>query len=270
MTNFNFLSKSGSQSMGLSSVTLASTVGSLSLHKHNFLFKLSTLLLLLALSVGNVWAATLTGKVVYSCTPVSVANNSAYSNYSGTLNRSANTELVASATWEINCCSSNGNMGSNSNNDNKKKMKLSQGNYSWASAIATAIGKGVDANYVDAAVCTTEFDNVGKFEFSGGSSTPTNMWLCYSTDNWTTATAVELTVGATGSHTFASTISKARYAFVFYHTSYTTIQPTLKFYEGASAPSCSNTITITKTTPTNGSFSLPHPFGAFCLEKFRP
>lgn len=226
-------------------------------------------LLLVTFGISQMWAAaTLTGKVVFSCTPVSVATNSTYSNYSGTLNRSSNTELVASATWQINSCSNNGNMGANKNN--KSKMKLSQGNYSWASAIATAIGKETTSTYVDAAVCTTEFANVGKFEFSGGSTTPSKMWLCYSTDNWTTATAIELTVGTTGSHTFASTIPAARYAFVFYHTTYTTIKPNLTFYEGASTPSCTNSVSVSKVDPENGSFFKSTHFGALSPEKFRP
>lgn len=176
-------------------------------------------------------AASLTGSIVYSCTPVtSVATESTYNNYSGDVARKSSTDLVSSAHWEINCCSSNGRMGSNSGSSSK--MKLSQGNYSWASAIATAIGKGVDATCVDAAVCTTALANVGKFSFSGGSTSVTNMWLCYSTDDWKTATAVSLTVGTTGEHTFAATIPSAKYAFVYYHTAYTYVTPTFTFHQG--------------------------------------
>ena len=226
-----------------------------------------TLIILCSIGVGNAWgAATLTGKVVYSCTPVvSVASESTYNNYSGDVARNAATDLTASAHWEINCCSNNGRMGAN--NNNSAKMKLSQGSYSWASAIATAIGKGTTDTYVDAAVCTTALSNVGKFAFSGGSSTPSNMWLCYSTDNWKTATAIALTVGTTGNVTFDATISSAKYAFVFYHTTYTYVTPTFTFYEGQTAPATAHTVTymddLSSDTETSvgGGITLPDRVG---------
>lgn len=225
-----------------------------------------TLIILCSIGVGNAWgAATLTGNVVYSCTPVSVATASTYNNYSGDVARNSGTDLTATAHWEINCCSSNGRMGANSNNS--AKMKLSQGSYSWASAIATAIGKGTTDTYVDAAVCTTALSNVGKFAFSGGSSTPSNMWLCYSTDNWTTATAIALTVGTTGNVTFDATISSAKYAFVFYHTAVTYVTPTFTFYEGQTAPATAHTVTymddLSSDTETSvgGGITLPDRVG---------
>ena len=58
MTNFNFLSKSSSQSCGHSSVTLASTVGSPSAHRRSTMLRLlSVLVLALTFGVGNVWGA---------------------------------------------------------------------------------------------------------------------------------------------------------------------------------------------------------------------
>lgn len=60
MTNFNFLSKSSGQSMGHSSVTLASTVGSPSVHRRGTMLKhvVFLLLFLFSFGVGNVWGAT--------------------------------------------------------------------------------------------------------------------------------------------------------------------------------------------------------------------
>ena len=59
MRNFNFLSKSSSQSCGHSSVTLASTVGSLSGHRRGAMLKHVAFLLLFLFSfgVGNAWGA---------------------------------------------------------------------------------------------------------------------------------------------------------------------------------------------------------------------
>ena len=232
--------------------------------KHSFLKRVLWLLIpLLTLFTSQAWgAATLTGKVVYSCSPVSVASESTYNNYSGDVaTTTPATDLTATAHWEINCCSNNGRMGSNSGQS--AKMKLSQGSYSWASAIATAIGKNTTDTYVDAAVCTTALSNVGKFAFSGGSTTPSNMWLCYSTDNWTTATAIALTVGTSGNVTFDATIASAKYAFVFYHTTYTYVTPTFTFYEGETAPATAHTVTYmddgsTDTeTSVGGGITLP-------------
>ena len=203
----------------------------------NFQSRFLILLLgFLILGISQAWGeATLTGKTVYKCRPVSVATASTYTNYAGTLNSINGTDLVSSAAWQVNCCSNNGNFGANSNS--KTKMKLSQGSYSWASAIATAIGLQTSSTYVAAAVCTTEFSNVGKFSFSGCNASYT-YWLCYSTDNWETVTAVALTSGTSGNYTFSSTVAKARYAFVAYNSSgQFQIQPLLTFYEGTSAPS---------------------------------
>lgn len=59
MKHLNFLSKSGSQSMGLRSVTLALTVGSPSAHRRSTMLKLiSILVLILTIGVGNVWGDT--------------------------------------------------------------------------------------------------------------------------------------------------------------------------------------------------------------------
>ena len=61
MKQFNFLSKSSSQSCGHSSVTLAMTVGSPSAHRRGTMLKLiSVLVLILTFGVGNVWATEYT------------------------------------------------------------------------------------------------------------------------------------------------------------------------------------------------------------------
>jgi len=58
MKHLNFLSKSGGQSMGLRSVTLASTVGSPSAHRRGTMLKLlSVLVLILTIGVGSAWGA---------------------------------------------------------------------------------------------------------------------------------------------------------------------------------------------------------------------
>ena len=67
MTNFNFLSKSSSQSCGHSSVTLASTVGSPSAHRRGTMLKLiSVLVLVLTFGVGQMWGAEKTGTFTMS------------------------------------------------------------------------------------------------------------------------------------------------------------------------------------------------------------
>lgn len=196
--------------------------------------KLFTLLFVLFLGIGQVWGtATLTGKVVYSCSPISIATSTSYAKYTGSVARNTSTDLTASADWEMTLGSSNG-LGSNSNQ--KAKMILSNGSCTGNAAIAKAIGKETSSTYVAAMICTTALTNVGKFEFSHGgygNNAPGNMWLCYSTDNWSTATAIALTVGTSGFVTFENTIASAKYAFVIYKSSYTTVKtPTFTFYEG--------------------------------------
>ena len=59
MRNFNFLSKSSSQSCGHSSVTLASTVGSPSAHRRGAMLKLlSVLVLIFTFGIGQMWGTT--------------------------------------------------------------------------------------------------------------------------------------------------------------------------------------------------------------------
>ena len=58
MRNFNFLSKSSSQSCGHSSVTLAMTVGSPSVHRRGAMLKLiSVLVLIFTFGIGQMWGA---------------------------------------------------------------------------------------------------------------------------------------------------------------------------------------------------------------------
>ena len=59
MKQLNFLSSLGSQSMGLRSVTLASTVGSPSAHRRGIMLRLlSVLVLIFTIGVGQMWADT--------------------------------------------------------------------------------------------------------------------------------------------------------------------------------------------------------------------
>lgn len=91
MTNFNFLSKSSSQSMGLSSVTLALTVGSPSAHRRGTMLKLiSVLVLILTIGVGNVWGnatvALTTSNSNLSSSGITVNSNISISFGEGTYN----------------------------------------------------------------------------------------------------------------------------------------------------------------------------------------
>ena len=61
MKHLNFSTKSGSQSCGHSSVTLASTVGSPSGHRRGAMLKLlSVLVLVLTVGVGQMWGENFT------------------------------------------------------------------------------------------------------------------------------------------------------------------------------------------------------------------
>ncbi len=204
----------------------------------------------------SAWGETvLTGNIVYSCKPISIANSTSYGSYSGNVTRLNSTDLVSTASWQMTCGSSNG-LGSN--NNQKAKMILSNGSFTASSAIAKAIGKTTSATYVAALICNTALENVGKFSFSHGgygNNAPSNMWLCYSTDDWATATAISLTVGTSGECTFESPIATAKYAFVIYKTSYTTVKtPTFTFYE-ASSGSGETTYSVTFDAGTNGTCS---------------
>ena len=203
-------------------------------------------LCMLTIGSGNVWgAATLTGNVVYSCSPTSIANTTTHQYWgSKSVAKGNSSDLTASAYWEMNIGS---NAGLGSNNNQKAKMILSNGSMTGGSAIASAIGKTTSATYVAAFVCNTALANVGKFAFSHdgyNNNAPANMWLCYSTDDWTTATAIALTVGTSGNVTFDATIPSAKYAFVIYKSSYTRVNnPTFTFYEGTTGGGCSDPAT---------------------------
>ena len=216
----------------------------------------------------SAWGETvLTGNIVYSCKPISIANSTSYGSYSGNVTRLNSTDLVSTASWQMTCGSSNG-LGSNSNQ--KAKMILSNGSFTASSAIAKAIGKTTSATYVAALICNTALENVGKFSFSHGgygNNAPSNMWLCYSTDDWATATAISLTVGTSGECTFESPIATAKYAFVIYKTSYTTVRtPTFTFYEASSGSGETTNYTVhwmvggaeyTTTSVKSGSKATP-------------
>ncbi len=211
-------------------------------------FSLASLICLcmLTLGAGNAWGtATLTGNVVYSCSPTSIANTTTHQYWSSkAVARNNASDLTASANWEMNFGSSAG-LGSNKNQ--RAKMILSNGSMTGGSAIATAIGKTTSSTYVAAFVCNTALSNVGKFAFSHNgynNDAPDNMWLCYSTDNWSTATAIALTVGNSGNVTFDATIPSAKYAFVIYKSTYTRVaNPTFTFYEGTTGGGCSDPAT---------------------------
>ena len=73
MKQLNFLSKSGGQSMGLRSVTLALTVGSPSAHRRSTMLKLiSVLVLIFTFGVGQMWGT----EDVYKNTTFNSTNNS--------------------------------------------------------------------------------------------------------------------------------------------------------------------------------------------------
>jgi hypothetical protein len=67
MRKFNFLSKSSSQSCGHSSVTLASTVGSPSVHRRGTMLKLlSVLVLIFTFGIGQMWGAGANNLATYT------------------------------------------------------------------------------------------------------------------------------------------------------------------------------------------------------------
>ena len=101
MKHLNFLSKSGGQSMGLSSVTLALTVGSPSAHRRSTMLKLlSVLVLILTIGVGQMWGqASSQAPSNGSSYVVAVYSNSTYY---ALPNTTSNGGTLAGATVEVN------------------------------------------------------------------------------------------------------------------------------------------------------------------------
>ena len=122
MKHLNFLSSLGSQSMGLRSVTLASTVGSPSVHRRSTMLKLiSVLVLIFTFGVGQMWGDTYTlGWGTASGTTGTYSNFTAISgsvtnivSFSSDKNSSSNTPAYNSSSSELRLYyASNGSGGS--------------------------------------------------------------------------------------------------------------------------------------------------------------
>lgn len=234
-------------------------------------YYLFAIIMLLTLGVGNAWGEE---TVVYqlNTAQTAIATSNSYANYGPVSCKSAdNSTSIDAATWKITFGSKQTNspaglwLGSNSTK--KANMKLATGNFSEASAIATAIGKQTSDTYLTAIIGETELTNVSKVRLSystPGGTAPSNAWILYSTDNGTTwsiadtKTKNELSASGTDFE-FTSAISSARYAFVIYSTGYCQFKvPTLTFIStSASTPKTQYTISwsvngATKTlSPTN-------------------
>jgi hypothetical protein len=103
MTNFNFLSKTSSQSCGHNVVTLAATVGSPSAHRRGIMLKLiSVLVLILTFGVGNVWGTAVDKQAVWTFTSTSYpSNNTNFGATSGVYATNSNFKITNTSTgWK--------------------------------------------------------------------------------------------------------------------------------------------------------------------------
>ena len=230
----------------------------------NAISKIRYLVLMLVLTMVStqVWGAK--DDVVYKINTAStkIGNTTTYKNYGPTACASAETSTVLTADWVVTLGSAQtAGLWLGSNSGNKAKMILSNGSFTEADGIASAIGVTTSATYYAAMICRTNFSNVYKVNLTyttPGGTAPSEAWILYSTDNGSTWTVGKKVTSLSTSGTdfeFSTVTSAARYAFVIHSTNYCQFKvPVLTFYEGGS--DCAKSVTINKGTATNCSFTL--------------
>lgn len=187
---------------------------------------------------GETPPSTGDSSVVYQfdATSTSIATSSTYNSYSGTAASSNSSSTVSTATWAINCGNkqTSGEQWLGSNSKQSAKLALSNGSFSEASGIASAMGISADDTYTTAMIGRTAFEGVNKVTLAltgTGGTAPANMWLLSSSDSGSTWSTVETCAFATSKTFEFNTINSAVYAITFKGTAYHQIKGmVLTFY----------------------------------------
>ena len=201
----------------------------------------------------NLWAGDV---LVYQLntasdkTPIATTTDT-YSSITATeCNSAANDSEVSSATWKVtlgaNITSAPRGLwlGSNKNANNYNNETLSNGSFTEATAIATAVGAKTSDKYYTALISETELPNISKVNFSyagKGNKDPKQIWILSSEDggnSWSVVATSTTVTSSTADTTFtlSAPIASARYALVCYYPSaYFSIKvPVLTFYKTVS------------------------------------
>ena len=165
-------------------------------------------------------------------------------------------------------------LGSNNNATNKAKQKLSNGDFTEATAIASAIGVDTSSQFYTAlfqqsgGTKITDVKSVN-VSWSGTAGTaPSKLWVVYSTDNgstWNVFDAVNESPSSSGtSFTTSSAVSSALWGIVFYHSAYGNVKvPVIEFEVDSSGEEEATLSSIAvKTAPTKLTYTVGDGFDA--------
>ncbi len=249
MKHLNFLTKSGSQSCGHSSVTLASTVGSPSAHRRGTMLKLlSVLVLVLTFGVGNVWADY---ELVYTFDCASASHNGTTSSYGGKTTAMTTTYIKDF----LNAAAGSSVVSSVANSPSRVY---------WAK------GTGGDAGMPDDALKVGASSNSGNFSFTVNESVNISK-VVITGYGWKSTSKIAVNGSSTQSPSSAAVetdfsfelASETKTISINVTTSAVCIT-SIKLYK--TVASCSSEITITKgSNPANGTFMINNS-GTICID----